>query len=60
MLWLFFTSSLSPHEAGDSGFLFNGCGNGETEGRVICPKSGYLENDIVAFQLKDGHSSTGP
>lgn len=47
-------------EAGDIGFSFNECEHGETEGRVICPKFGYLESDRVAFQLKDRLSSTDP
>lgn len=46
--------------AGDTGFLFNECEHGETEGRVICPKFGCLESDRVAFQLNDGLLSTGP
>lgn len=47
-------------EAGDIDFLFNEYRHGETEGQVICSKFGYLESDRVAFQLKDGLSSTGP
>lgn len=47
-------------EAGDIGFSWNECEHGETEGRVICPKLGYLESDRVAFQLKDGLSSLDP